>query len=255
MTQEQDLWTIFLEEARDLVDSMALLAQEWHQSLEDATPLELLKRDLHTLKGSARMVHQSELSTLAHVFESVAQFILENDPKHGNAYALFNIAIARMRLVVDALVGQKPLPAIEDLIEQATQLMRDLVCVQEAMPLMMVVDDSRTVRAASKQFLEKNNYQVMTAEDGQDALEQIEAYQPDLILLDLEMPRLNGFELAQKLQNHPVYAQIPIIMITCASGAEQKKKAQQLGIKKFIQKPYQEAELLASIQLLLKSPT
>lgn len=115
----------------------------------------------------------------------------------------------------------------------------------------LVVDDSVTIRTVTKNFLERHKYVVVTAKDGFDALEKLKSERPDIILLDVEMPRLDGFGFAEKIKGMPEYASIPIIMITFCAGEEQKMLAQKLGVNKFMSKPYQEPELLDSIENLL----
>lgn len=115
----------------------------------------------------------------------------------------------------------------------------------------LVVDDSITIRTVTKNFLERNRYRVTTAKDGLDALEKMKEEKPDIILLDLEMPRMDGFTFAEKVRDNSDYAKIPIIMITFCVGEEQRNRALRLGVDKFIKKPYQEAELLDMIENLL----
>jgi chemosensory pili system protein ChpA (sensor histidine kinase/response regulator) len=116
----------------------------------------------------------------------------------------------------------------------------------------MVVDDSITVRTVTKNFLERYRYKVVTAKDGVEALEKAQQLKPDLMLLDLEMPRADGFEVAQELRANPEFSKMPIIMITFCVGESQRAKAKELGIDYFIKKPYQEPELLDMIQNLLE---
>lgn len=117
--------------------------------------------------------------------------------------------------------------------------------------VVLVVDDSVTIRTVTKNFLERHKFTVITAKDGSDALEKLEQTHPDIILLDVEMPRMNGFQFAEKVRAEAEYADIPIVMITFCAGDEQKRHAEALGIKKFMSKPYQELELLETINALL----
>ncbi len=123
---------------------------------------------------------------------------------------------------------------------------------QEAkLPLILVVDDSITIRTVTKNFLERNHYRVTTAKDGLDGIDKVAEEKPDIILLDLEMPRMDGFGFAEKIRNDPSCTKIPIIMITFCVGDEQRSRAMRLGVDKFIKKPYQESELLEMIENLL----
>jgi CheY-like chemotaxis protein len=102
-------------------------------------------------------------------------------------------------------------------------------------------------RVASK-LLERNNYEVVTAKDGVDALSRLEEVKPDVMLLDIEMPRMDGFELAIHMQNENLYSDIPIIMITSRTGEKHRDRALQIGIANYMGKPYQEEELIDNIQ-------
>jgi len=119
-------------------------------------------------------------------------------------------------------------------------------------PVVLVVDDSITIRTVTKNFLERHKYTIMTAKDGFDALAKAEEQSPDIVLLDLEMPRMDGFEFAEKFRANPKFSRIPIVMITFCTGDEEKKRAKDIGIDKFINKPYREPELLETIELFLE---
>jgi chemosensory pili system protein ChpA (sensor histidine kinase/response regulator) len=113
--------------------------------------------------------------------------------------------------------------------------------------LVMVVDDSITMRRVATKLLTRNQYDVITAKDGVDALAQLEENNPDVMLLDIEMPRMDGFELASHMQNESRLRNIPIIMITSRTGSKHRDHAMQLGVEKYMGKPYQEAELIENI--------
>ena len=118
-------------------------------------------------------------------------------------------------------------------------------------PLIMVVDDSLTVRQFTGRLLRRAGYQVATAKDGVDALQQMQETRPDLLLLDIEMPRMDGYELTRHLRNDAVTAAIPIIIITSRSADKHRAYSLELGANAFFGKPYQEEELLHSIAELL----
>ena len=116
----------------------------------------------------------------------------------------------------------------------------------------MVVDDSITMRRVASKLLQRHNYDVITAKDGIDALAQLEDANPDVMLLDIEMPRMDGFELATHMQNEPVYSNIPIIMITSRTGEKHRDRALEIGVSNYMGKPYQEEELIRNIQKALQ---
>jgi chemosensory pili system protein ChpA (sensor histidine kinase/response regulator) len=117
----------------------------------------------------------------------------------------------------------------------------------------MVVDDSITMRRVASKLLERHNYEVVTAKDGVDALAQLEDTQPDVMLLDVEMPRMDGFELATHMQNEASYSNIPIIMITSRTGEKHRDRAFEIGVTNYMGKPYQEDELISNIQSALSN--
>ena len=115
----------------------------------------------------------------------------------------------------------------------------------------MVVDDSITVRKVTSRLLERNGFRVLTAKDGVDALGQLRENVPDIMLLDIEMPRMDGFELATHMRNDERLKHVPIIMITSRTGDKHRQHAKQIGVNIYLGKPYQESELLDSIQRLI----
>lgn len=118
-------------------------------------------------------------------------------------------------------------------------------------PLVLVVDDSITIRRVSERFLTRQGFRVGLAKDGMDALAQLQANPPDAVLLDIEMPRIDGFELATYMRNSQTLRHTPIVMITSRSGDKHRRRAEQIGVDRFLTKPYQEAQLLAEIRSVL----
>ncbi len=118
-------------------------------------------------------------------------------------------------------------------------------------PTVMVVDDSITVRKVTTRLLQRHDLQVVTAKDGVDALALLEQQVPDIMLLDIEMPRMDGYELATHIRNDDRLRHVPILMITSRSGAKHRERAMNIGVNDYLGKPYQEAELLERIHKLL----
>jgi chemosensory pili system protein ChpA (sensor histidine kinase/response regulator) len=122
---------------------------------------------------------------------------------------------------------------------------------EESRLVVMVVDDSITVRKVTTRLLERNGYKVLTAKDGIDAMGQLQEVAPDMMLLDIEMPRMDGFELATHMRNDAALKHVPIIMITSRTGDKHRERAQQIGVNNYLGKPYQENDLLDSIQRII----
>ena len=111
----------------------------------------------------------------------------------------------------------------------------------------LVVDDSVTVRKVTSRLLERQDIDVQLAKDGQDALEQLENSTPDFVLLDIEMPRIDGFEVLERMSRDDRLSNIPVIIISSRSGEKHQLRASELGASAFLGKPYQDAHLLEVI--------
>ena len=118
-------------------------------------------------------------------------------------------------------------------------------------PLVMVVDDSVTMRKVTGRVLERHNFEVVTAKDGIDALERLGERVPDLMLLDIEMPRMDGYELATQMKADPHLRDVPIVMITSRTGEKHRQRAFEIGVERYLGKPYQEPELMRNVFELL----
>lgn len=118
---------------------------------------------------------------------------------------------------------------------------------QSDAPTVMVVDDSVTVRKVASRFLEREGFQVVTARDGVEAMQLLQESQPDIMLLDIEMPRMDGFEVARRVKESEELKNIPIIMITSRTGEKHRERAVDLGVEGYLGKPYQEEELLEAM--------
>ncbi|KAB7772218.1 hybrid sensor histidine kinase/response regulator [Xanthomonas maliensis] len=122
---------------------------------------------------------------------------------------------------------------------------------QRHVPLVMVVDDSLTMRKVTSRVLERHNLDVTTARDGVEALELLEERVPDLMLLDIEMPRMDGYELATAMRADPRFKAVPIVMITSRSGEKHRQRAFEIGVQRYLGKPYQELDLMRNVYDLL----
>lgn len=134
---------------------------------------------------------------------------------------------------------------------EATHMAEEVVEEQPPSKTIMVVDDSITVRKVTARLLKRQGMEVLTAKDGVDAVAQLQEHIPDLMLLDVEMPRMDGYELATQVRNTPDLKHIPIIMITSRTGAKHRDKAEKIGINRYLGKPFNETELLENINALL----
>ncbi|MBL8256182.1 MAG: Hpt domain-containing protein [Pseudoxanthomonas mexicana] len=122
---------------------------------------------------------------------------------------------------------------------------------QRRVPLVMVVDDSLTMRKVTSRVLERHNFEVSAARDGVEALEKLDERVPDLMLLDIEMPRMDGYELATAMKADPRFKDVPIVMITSRTGDKHRQRAFDIGVQRYLGKPYQELDLMRNVYDLL----
>lgn len=115
----------------------------------------------------------------------------------------------------------------------------------------MVIDDSLTVRRVTQRFLERHGFKVLLAKDGVDALRQMQDAVPDIILVDIEMPRMDGYDLTRNVRASAATRDIPIIMITSRTAEKHRALAKDVGVDEYLGKPYQEDELLGHIRSYL----
>ena len=117
----------------------------------------------------------------------------------------------------------------------------------------MIVDDSVTVRKVTSRLMERQGFAVATAKDGVDAMNQLQTIRPDVVLLDIEMPRMDGFEVLRSVRRDENLKDLPVIMITSRTGEKHKQQAMELGVNQYLGKPFQEAKLLATIEEVIAS--
>jgi chemosensory pili system protein ChpA (sensor histidine kinase/response regulator) len=115
----------------------------------------------------------------------------------------------------------------------------------------LVVDDSLSVRKTLSQLLADAGYEVRTARDGFDALEQLSREKADIVLTDLEMPNLNGLDLTRRLRETPAFSALPVIMITSRGTEKHRAGAEQVGVSAYLTKPYSDGQLLGQVRDLL----
>jgi chemosensory pili system protein ChpA (sensor histidine kinase/response regulator) len=145
-------------------------------------------------------------------------------------------ALERQRAAIAGAVGATP----------SEPLALAAAAAQEP-PLVLVVDDSLTVRRVTQRLLTREGYRVTTAKDGLDAIDRLAEEKPALVLSDIEMPRMDGFDLVRNLRADPRLADLPVIMITSRIAQKHRDYAAELGVDHYLGKPYAEEELLALV--------
>ncbi len=121
-------------------------------------------------------------------------------------------------------------------------------------PLVLVVDDSITVRRVTQRLLQREGYRVALASDGLQALELLQDERPAVVLLDIEMPRMDGLELARNIRRTSDLAELPLVVITSRMGSKHREHAAALGVNHYLGKPYSDAELLALVRTYCLAP-
>jgi len=158
----------------------------------------------------------------------------------------------RVVVILDLLAVIRAQQALHAQQQLAAERAGDGVDYAEERPtLVMVVDDSITVRKVTTRLLERNGMEVVTAKDGVDAIAKLQDLTPDIMLLDIEMPRMDGFEVATLVRHDERLSQLPIIMITSRTGEKHRERALSIGVNEYLGKPYQEAQLLEVIAELV----
>lgn len=111
----------------------------------------------------------------------------------------------------------------------------------------MIIDDSKTIRRTAETLLQKEGCEVVTAVDGFDALAKIVDTSPDVIFVDIMMPRLDGYQTCALIKNHPEYAQKPVIMLSSKDGLFDKARGRIVGSDEYLTKPFSKEDLFATI--------
>ncbi len=114
----------------------------------------------------------------------------------------------------------------------------------------LVVDDSNTIRRSAEIFLKQGGHDVLLAEDGFDALAKINDYQPDLIICDILMPRLDGYQTCAIVKRNPRFASIPVVMLSSKDGVIDKARSRLVGSEEYLTKPFTKDQLLQTVQQL-----
>ena len=123
--------------------------------------------------------------------------------------------------------------------------------VRHSAPRVLVVDDSEVIRELICVNLELEGFEVCTAENGQDALERVEEIRPDLVTLDVVMPRLDGFETASRLRANDSTRDIPLVMVSAAAQERDLERGREIGVNAYITKPFQPEELVQVVRDLI----
>ena len=155
--------------------------------------------------------------------------------------AVYGVQAGAMRLTAQAAFAQGQ-PAQSGLAATA------LLASATQVPLVMVVDDSITVRRVTQRLLKREGYRVVLAADGLQALERLQDEKPTVVLSDIEMPRMDGFDLARNIRSDPRLRDLPIIMITSRIAEKHREHARELGVDHYLGKPYSEDELMGLVR-------
>ncbi len=143
--------------------------------------------------------------------------------------------------------GTAPAGAGDEIVATAMEV--------STVPLVLVVDDSITVRRVTQRLLQREGYRVTLAADGIQALEKLQTERPTVVLSDIEMPRMDGFDLVRNIRSDVRLSDLPVIMITSRIAEKHREHARELGVDHYLGKPYSEDELLALIGHYAKADT
>jgi chemosensory pili system protein ChpA (sensor histidine kinase/response regulator) len=147
-----------------------------------------------------------------------------------------------------ALSADRAQPEVLEATAQAAKPVVPVIPAAPQVPLVLVVDDSITVRRVTQRLLTREGYRVALAADGLQALERLAEELPALVLSDIEMPRMDGFDLARNIRNDARLKALPIVMITSRIAEKHREHAKELGVNHYLGKPYSEEELLSLVK-------
>lgn len=238
----------------------------------DATTIDIDGQDYRLRYLNQILYATNPLESVRHQTASVPVIIIRNETGQRMALQVDAIAGSRVEVVVKPLgrqlshiagissatiMGDGSVMLILDLIA----LMRNAVnavkadkaksVTNVAKPVVLIIDDSVTVRKVTSRLLERNGFEPQIAKDGVDALEVLQSLTPDIMLLDIEMPRMDGFEVANQVRHTERLKDVPIIMITSRTGEKHRERAMSIGVNQYMGKPFQEQDLLENITRLL----
>ena len=167
-----------------------------------------------------------------------------------NPVALASVYGGQARaLRLTAMASQSGAAAVDGSEDpKALKMMPSMMAGVTQVPLIMVVDDSITVRRVTQRLLKREGYRVVMAADGLQALERLQDEKPTLVLSDIEMPRMDGFDLARNIRADAKLHDLPIIMITSRIAEKHREHARELGVDHYLGKPYAEDELLRLVR-------
>lgn len=119
---------------------------------------------------------------------------------------------------------------------------------------MLVVDDRQDIRTLIALNLEFDGFEVYSAADGQECLDVVEALEPDVITMDVSMPRLDGFETVARLRSNPATSHIPVVMVSARAQGSDLARGKEIGVDAYITKPFEPEELVATVRSLVPAP-
>ena len=193
------------------------------------------------LVGELIGVNELPIKPLGRTLSSVPGVVSATLLPNGAAAFIIDPARARTTLLrhhgLDSDVAKLPVKNVVDISNSIV-----------AKKMIMVVDDSITLRKAAGRLLQKEGFDYVTATDGQHAIEMLATVSPDAIILDVEMPRKDGFAFAQYVREHQRFKDVPIIMVTSRIAEKHQKRAKSLGVNEYISKPFKDDELMHYIR-------
>jgi CheY-like chemotaxis protein len=240
----------FVEEAREHVGKLneGLLLLE--KDPGDTETLKSVVRSAHTVKGSSRMLKLTAISKMAHRLEDVLEALRSGKLKHSKgAFDILFMAIDIISDMVERTAGgeevREAAPDIYEKLEKAAGEEE-----KEAINI-LVVDDSLNTREIEKEILQAYGYNVTLAVDGVDGLEKAREFRYDVVILDIEMPRMDGFSLTEKLRAEEAYKDTPIIIVTSREKEEDRRRGIEVGADAYIFKgSFDQSNLLEVVRSL-----
>jgi CheY-like chemotaxis protein/DNA-binding transcriptional ArsR family regulator len=231
----------------------AVLASVQDRPLAENSPVVLAKTTVTTAPQQGHHPTPQRLTVLADVGSGPVKPIADDFLRRaGKQLAGMNDKLAALN---KARKGKQ----IEELTVRFSPKKRSVVgsikfgAMSRTPAVVMVVDDSLTVRRVTQRQLERNGYEVLLAKDGVDALHQLRDTRPDIMLVDIGMPRMDGFDLTRMVRGAAATRDIPIIVITSHTAEKDRSLAYEVGVNDYVGKPCPESELLVRIRRVLRT--
>jgi CheY-like chemotaxis protein/HPt (histidine-containing phosphotransfer) domain-containing protein len=273
MDPEDEFVRLFEEEASVRLERLTEQVPQLRHDGDQADLLASIFRDAHSLRGAAAVVGLDPVQRVAHAMESLLEPVWRGqrqvtpwmvDAAQSGVNALKEIIpgviagedVSARTAAAERSLGAVPIGRDHQELRSTVRSTGADVAVAEGPASVLVVDDAVTVREVQRSILERAGYEVRTARDGIEALELLAQRRADLIVVDIEMPRMDGYALMEAVRTEPPYADTALIVLTSRSGQRDRRRSADAGAGAFITKgSFDAGDFLDTVARLLGEKT